>query len=75
MTKHAHIPFHTTTQVRPQGCHVREHGCRQLLKLVVVKVQPAATESSPRKNSQIATARVLCLLGFTGGGGGGGGVT
>jgi hypothetical protein len=31
--------LHPTTQVRPQGCQVREHACRQLLKLVVAKVQ------------------------------------
>jgi hypothetical protein len=44
ITKHAHIPLHTTTQVRPQGCHARENGCRQLLKLVAAKVQPAVTK-------------------------------
>jgi hypothetical protein len=44
MTKHAHIPFHTITQVRPQGCQAREHGCRQLLKLVAAKVQEPATK-------------------------------
>ncbi len=31
--------FHTTTQVRPQGCHARENGYRQLLKPVAAKVQ------------------------------------
>ena len=44
MTKYADIPFHTTTQVRPQGCHVREHSWGQLLKLVVAEVQRAATK-------------------------------
>ena len=44
MTKYAHIPLLTTTQVRPQGCHARENGCRQLLKLVAAKVQPPETK-------------------------------
>jgi hypothetical protein len=39
VTKHAHIPFHTTTQVRPQGCQAREHRFRQLLQLVAVESQ------------------------------------
>ena len=36
--------FHTTTHVRPQGCQVREHRCRQLLKLVAGEVQTAVAK-------------------------------
>jgi hypothetical protein len=43
ISKHT-LSLHKTTQVRPQGCQVRENGCRQLLKLVVAKVQRAATK-------------------------------
>jgi hypothetical protein len=44
ITNNAHIPFYTTAQVRPQGCHARENGCRQLLKLVAAKAQRAVTK-------------------------------
>jgi hypothetical protein len=43
ISKHT-LSLHKTTQVRPQGCHVRENGVRQLLKLVAAEVQPAATK-------------------------------
>jgi hypothetical protein len=38
--------LHTTTQVRPQGCQVRKHDWRQLLKLVAAKVQRAVTKQN-----------------------------
>jgi hypothetical protein len=37
------------TGERPQGCQAREHACRQLLKLVVVKTQGAETKKPSQK--------------------------
>jgi hypothetical protein len=66
---HTHIlnTFNHTGE-RPQGCQAREHAWRQLLKLVVVKVERAAT-----KNSEIIVSASnrhssgAVLSGFTGG--------
>ncbi len=70
---HTHaLNAYNHTGERPQGCQAREHACRQLLKLVVAKVQRAvATQKvrSTKKNNRsvqvIATALVMCLSGFT----------
>jgi hypothetical protein len=59
------------TGERPQGCQVRKHAWRQLLKLVVGKVQIAVAtkhnvEIEQTEPEQIVSARVLCLSGFGG---------
>ena len=49
------------TGERPQGCQVREHACRQLLKLVAAKVQRAVAtqkgEIDQIEPEQIVSAR------------------
>ena len=58
------------TGERPQGCQVREHAWRQLLKPVVLKVQRAVGNTKGEidqiEPEQIVSARVRCLSGFTG---------
>jgi hypothetical protein len=42
---HTHVlNAYNHTGKRPQGCQAREHACRQLLKLVVAKVQRAVEQ-------------------------------
>jgi hypothetical protein len=42
---HTHVlNTYNHTGERPQGCQVREHACRQLLNLVVLKVQIAVAK-------------------------------
>ena len=61
---HTHVlsTFNHTDE-RPQGCQVREHACRQLLKLVALKVQIAVatqkTDIVQREPEQIVSARQL----------------
>ena len=49
------------TGERPQGCQAREHACRQLLKLVALKVQRAVAtqkgEIDQIEPEQIVSAR------------------
>jgi hypothetical protein len=53
--------IHATTQVRPQGCQVRKHAWRKLLKLVAAKVQRAVAKQNVEidqiKPEQIVSAR------------------
>jgi hypothetical protein len=59
---HAHVlNTYNHTGERPQGCHARKHACRQLLKLVVAKVQIAVTKKKVEidqiEPEQIVSAR------------------
>jgi hypothetical protein len=46
ITKNAHILIPYKCNVRPQGCQVREHRCRQQLQLVAVERQIAAAKQN-----------------------------
>ncbi len=54
------------TGERPQGCQAREHAWRQLLKLVVLKVQRAVAKQNVEidqiEPEQIVSARVLSVF-------------
>ena len=58
---HTHVlNTYNHTGERPQGCQAREHAWRQLLKLVVAKVQIAVTkkvEIDQIEPEQIVSAR------------------
>ena len=61
---HTHVlNTYNHTSERPQGCQAREHACRQLLKLVVAKVQRAVAtqkaEIDQIEPEQIVSARQL----------------
>ena len=59
---HTHdLNTYNHTGERPQGCQAREHACRQLLKLVAVKVQRAVANAKGEidqiEPEQIVSAR------------------